>query len=43
VQIEQMEDMQKPFVQTKNSFYEITVIDRRSGELLVRAGSCFQS
>jgi hypothetical protein len=41
VQIEQMEDMQKLFVQTKNSFYEITVIDRCSGEILVRGGQLF--
>jgi hypothetical protein len=41
VQIEQMEDMQKLFVQTKNSLYEITVIDRWSGEILVRGGQLF--
>src|ERR1700674_4469703 len=41
VQIEQMEDMQKLFVQTKNSLYEITVIDRWSGEILVRGGEFF--
>ena len=41
VQIEQMDDMQKLYVQTKNSLYEITVIDRRSGEILVRGGQLF--
>jgi hypothetical protein len=41
VQIEQMEGMQKLFVQTKNSLYEITVIDRWSGEILVRGGQLF--
>jgi hypothetical protein len=41
VQIEQMEDTQKLFVQTKNSLYEITVIDRWSGEILVRGGQLF--
>ena len=41
VQIEEMEDMQKLFVQTKNSLYEITVIDRWSGEILVRGGHLF--
>jgi hypothetical protein len=41
IQIEQIEDMQKLFVQTKNSLYEITVIDRWSGEILVRGGQFF--
>jgi len=41
VQIEQMEDMQKLFVQTKNSLYEITVIDGWSGEIMVRGGQFF--
>jgi hypothetical protein len=41
VQIEQMEDMQRLYVQTKNSLYEITVIDRWSGEILVRGGQLF--
>jgi hypothetical protein len=41
VQIEQLEDMQKLYVRTKNSLYEITVIDRWSGEILVRGGQLF--
>jgi hypothetical protein len=41
IQIEQIEDMQKLFVQTKNSLYEITVIDRWSGKILVRGGQFF--
>jgi len=40
VQIEQMEDLQKLFVQTKNRLYEITVVDRWSGETWFGAGSC---
>jgi hypothetical protein len=41
VQIEQMEDMQKLLVRTKNSLYEITVIERWSSEILVRGGKLF--
>ena len=41
VQIEQLEDMQKLYVRTKNSLYEITVIDHWSGEILVRGGQLF--
>ena len=41
VQIDRMEDMEKLGVQTRNSFYEITVIDGPSGEILVRGGQYF--
>jgi hypothetical protein len=41
VQTEQLEDMQKLFVRTKNSLYEITIIDRWTGDILVRGGQFF--
>jgi hypothetical protein len=41
VQIEHLEDMQKLFVKTKNSLYEITIIDRWTGDILVRGGQFF--
>ena len=41
VQVDRMEDMEKLVVQTRNSLYEITVIDGRSGEILVRGGQFF--
>jgi len=41
VQIEQLEEMQKLVVQTRNSLYEITVVDRWSGEIVVRGGQFF--
>jgi hypothetical protein len=41
VQVDRMEDMEKLFVETANSTYEITVIDGRSGEILVRGGRFF--
>jgi len=41
VQIEQMDEMQKLLVRTRNSLYEITVVDRWSGEIVVRGGQFF--
>jgi hypothetical protein len=41
VQIDRMEDMEKLAVQTWNSLYEITIIEGRSGEILVRGGQFF--
>jgi hypothetical protein len=41
VQVDRMEDMEKLFVQTRNSEYEIIIIDGRSGEILVRGGQFF--
>jgi hypothetical protein len=41
VQTEQLEEMQKLFVQTRNSLYEITIIDRWTGDILVRGGQFF--
>jgi hypothetical protein len=41
VQIEQMDEMQKVFVRTRNSLYEITVIDGWRGEIVVRGGQFF--
>jgi len=41
VQVDQMEDMEKLVVQTRNSLYEITIIEGRSGEILVRGGQFF--
>jgi hypothetical protein len=41
VQVDRMEDMEKLFIQTRNSLYEITIIDGRSGEILVRGGQFF--
>jgi hypothetical protein len=41
VQVDRMEDMEKLFVQTRNSLYEITIIDARSGEILIRGGQFF--
>ena len=40
VQIEQMDEMQKLLVQTRNSLYEITVVDR-CGKIVVRGGQFF--
>ena len=42
VQIDRMRDMQRLQVRTHNSLYEITVIDGRSGDILVRGGLFFQ-
>ena len=41
LQIDRMEDMGKLTVQTRNSLYEITIIEGRSGEILVRGGQFF--
>ena len=41
VQIDQMEEMSKLHVRTRNSLYEITVIEGRSGEIMVRGGRYF--
>ncbi len=41
VQVDRMEDMEKLVVQTRNSLYEITIIEGRSGEILVRGGQFF--
>ena len=41
VQIEQMDEMQKVLVRTRNSLYEITVMDGWSGEIVVRGGQFF--
>ena len=41
VQVDRMGDMEKLVIQTRNSLYEITIIDGRSGEILVRGGQFF--
>jgi hypothetical protein len=41
VQIDKMADMQRIHVRTVFSLYEITVIDGRGGDILVRGGSFF--
>jgi hypothetical protein len=41
IQVDRMEDMEKLVVQTRNSLYEIIVIDGPSGEILVRGGQFF--
>jgi hypothetical protein len=41
VQVDGMEDMEKLVIQTRNSLYEIIIIDGRSGEILVRGGQFF--
>jgi len=41
VQIDRLEDMQKLEVWTCNNLYEITVIEGRSGEILLRGGQFF--
>jgi len=41
VQIEQMDEMQKLLVRTRNSLYEITVMDGWRGEIVVRGGQFF--
>jgi len=41
VQIDRMRDMQRLQIRTHNSLYEITVIDGRSGDILVRGGLFF--
>jgi hypothetical protein len=41
VQVDRMEGMEKLVIQTCNSLYEITIIEGRSGEILVRGGRLF--
>ena len=41
VQIERMDQMQRLLVRTRNTWYEITVIDGSSGEIVVRGGQFF--
>jgi hypothetical protein len=41
VQVDSMEDMEKLFIQTRNTLYEIIIIDGPSGEVLVRGGQFF--
>ena len=41
VQVDRMEDMEKLVIQTRNSLYEIIIIDGRNGEILVRGGQFF--
>ena len=41
VQVDRMEDMEKLEVRTRNSLYEITIIEGHSGEILVRGGQFF--
>ena len=41
VQIDQMNEMQKLLVRTRNNWYEITVMNSWSGEIVVRGGRFF--
>ena len=41
VQVDHMQDMERLEVRTRNSLYEITIIDGLSGEILLRGGSFF--
>ena len=41
VQLEQFEDLESLAVRTENSVYELTVLSRRTGEVLVRGGRFF--
>ena len=41
MQIDHREDMEKLAIRTRNSLYEITIIEGRSGEVLVRGGRFF--
>ncbi|MBI3934322.1 MAG: hypothetical protein HY316_06490 [Acidobacteria bacterium] len=41
VQIDRLADMQRVHVRTRYSLYEITIIDAREGEILVRGGKFF--
>jgi hypothetical protein len=39
--VDGMQDMEKLIIQTRNSVYEIIVIDAPSGEILIRGGQMF--
>ena len=41
LQIEDREDMEKLVIRTRNSLYEITIIEGRRGEILLRGGQLF--
>jgi len=41
VQVDRMEDMEKLVIRTRNTLYEIVIIDGSSGEILVRGGTYF--
>lgn len=41
VQLETLEDLQTVYVRTENNPYEITVLSRHTGEVLVRGGRFF--
>ena len=41
LQIDDLEDLESLAVRTKNSLYEITILDGRRGEVLVRGGEYF--
>jgi hypothetical protein len=41
LQVERLQDMERLEVRTRNSLYEITIIDGLSGEILVRGGPFF--
>jgi hypothetical protein len=41
VQVDRLEDMEKLVIRTRNSLYEIVIIDGSSGEILVRGGQFF--
>jgi hypothetical protein len=41
VQVDQLDERQNLIVETRNSTYEITVLDAERGEILVRDGSTF--
>lgn len=41
VQIDQMEELEQLVVRTQNNIYEITVLNGRTGEVLVRGGRFF--
>lgn len=41
IQIDALEDMQKLAIWTRNNLYEITIIDGRHGDILVRGGQFF--
>src|SRR2546423_1321143 len=41
IQVSSLEDLTDFRVHTRNSIYEITVIDHEAGEILIRAGSFF--